>query len=171
MNKTIPTMLAAAAVAVFASPAFAHDPQSGETRQRVQYGQQYEQQYGQQYGQRYGQQYGQQYGEQYGQYFDGYDSFDELYQHDVDMIQHGVRDGAFTRRQAQEFMAKLQQIRRRELSYRQYDGRLDADEGQDIQRRLARLHNTMHDAHDDGHDAQDDAANRSFGYYPLPQRR
>ena len=109
MNKTVSAILAAGAMAVLAAPAFAHDPPPRNNA-----------------------------AQQYGQYFGGYQSFDELYQHDVDMIQHGQRDGAFTRREAREFMQKLQQIRRREISYRGNDGYLDATEGQDIQRRLER---------------------------------
>lgn len=113
--------------------------------------------------------------QQQGNYFGEYDSFDELYEHDVAMIQHSVRDGAYTRSEARMFISQLRRIKQRENYYRSRDGELSPDEGQDIQARLERLHDVMHDAHEEGHEIQNEqgaygrsnAPNR--GYYP-PRR-
>lgn len=105
----------------------------------------------------------------YGEYFGGYESFEKLYEHDLEGIRHGLRDGSYTRHEARYFMAQLRQIRQRELYYRSRDGYLDRREGQDIRRRLERLHAVMHEAHDEGHDAQDDWNDRGRydgRYYP-----
>jgi hypothetical protein len=107
--------------------------------------------------------------QQYGRYFGGYQSFDELYQHDLETIQHSLRDGAFTRREARDFIAQLRYVKQRENHYRSRDGLLDEREGQDIQGRLERLHEAMHDAHEDGHADQDERGNYgrdANGYYP-----
>lgn len=101
------------------------------------------------------------------QYYGGYRSFDELYRHDCMTIQHGLRDGAYSRGEAQQFLSLLRDTRQRESYFRSRDGYLDPREGQDIQRRLERLHAIMHEAHDEGHDAQDNQDNygrRDGGY-------
>jgi hypothetical protein len=106
----------------------------------------------------------------YGQYFGGYQNFDELYQHDWDGIQHGLSDGSYTRREARYFMFQLRDIRQREAYFRSRDGWLSPEEGRDIQFRLERLHDVMHQAHEDGHAAQDDWGDRR-GYNGNYQRR
>lgn len=92
----------------------------------------------------------------YSQYFGGYQNFDDLYRHDWQGIQHGLSDGAYTRREARYFVTQLQDIRRREAYYRSRDGWLSPQEGRDIQVRVERLHEVMHEAHEDGHATQDD---------------
>lgn len=92
----------------------------------------------------------------YSQYFDGYQNFDALYQHDWQGIQHGLSDGSYTSREARYFTMQLRNIRQREAYFRSRDGGLSPQEGRDIQVRLERLHEVMHQAHEDGHAAQDD---------------
>ena len=82
---------------------------------------------------------------------DTYAEFDQEYQHIWQNIQHGVRDGSYTRRQAQGYYRAMQQIRARANSMER-QGRYDPD---DTQARLERLHETMHAAHERGHDLQD----------------
>ncbi len=69
----------------------------------------------------------------YSQYFGGYQSFDALYQHDWQGIQHGLSDGSFSRREAYYFMSQLRGIRQREAYFRSRDGWLSPGEGRDIQ--------------------------------------
>jgi len=103
----------------------------------------------------------------FSQYYGGYQSFDALYRHDYMTIQHGLRDGAYSRGEAQQFLSLLRDTRQRESDYRTRDGDLDPREGQDIQRRLERLHAIMHEAHSEGHDAldEDGAYGRRDGGY------
>jgi hypothetical protein len=102
----------------------------------------------------------------YGQYFGGYQSFDALYQHDYAGIRHGVSDGAYSPQEARQFLWELRQIRQRESYYRSRDGYLSPPEGRDIQVRLQRLHDIMHEAHEEGHETQDDDWNGYGGYSP-----
>lgn len=127
MKKLIGVLLAAAAIGAVASPALANDDDDGiHNRGR------------------------------YSQYFGGYQTFEDLYRHDWQGIQHGLGDGSYTRQEARYFVRQLQDIRRREAYYRSRDGWLSPWEGGDIQARLERLHQAMHEAHEDGHDVQDD---------------
>ena len=108
-------------------------------------------------------------GRDYAQYFGGYPTFDGLYQHEFAGIQHGLRDGAYSRREAGYFFRQLDDIRRREADYRARDGVLNPWEGRDIQARLERLHDVMHEAHEEGHERQDadgDWSRRDSGYSP-----
>lgn len=107
----------------------------------------------------------------YEQYFDGYQSFDALYQHDYAGIRHGLADGSYAPQEARAFLWELRQIRQREAYYRARDGYLSPPEGRDIQLRLQRLHEIMHEAHEEGHDAQDDWNDRGPGYGPYFPRR
>lgn len=100
----------------------------------------------------------------YEQYFSGYRSFEALYQHDLAGIRHGLSDGSYSRGEARYFLAQLRDIRQREAWYRSRDGFLNPWEGRDIQRRLERLHDVMHEAHDEGHAAQDDDWNGAGRY-------
>ena len=107
----------------------------------------------------------------YSQYYGGYQTFDALYQHEIEGIQHSVGDGAYSRREARYFLSELRGIRQRESYYRSQDGYLSPREGQDIKLRLDRLHEVMHQAHEQGHASQDDwnASNRGdygngYGY-------
>lgn len=99
-----------------------------------------------------------------GQYFGGYQSFDALYQHDYAGIRHGVSDGAYSPQEARQFVWELRQIRQRESYYRSRDGYLSPPEGRDIQMRLQRLHDIMHEAHEEGHQTQDDDWDGYGGY-------
>lgn len=101
----------------------------------------------------------------YSQYFGGYRDFEALYQHDWQGIQHGLRDGSYTPREARYFAMQLRDIRQREAYYRSRDGWLSPREGRDIQARLERLHEVMHEAHEEGHDAQDDWNEDNSSYY------
>ena len=68
---------------------------------------------------------------------------------------------------------QLRSIRQREAYFRSRDGGLNPQEGRDIQIRLERLHDVMHQAHEDGHTAQDDWNNASptyRGYNGYDQR-
>ena len=108
----------------------------------------------------------------YSQYFGGYQNFEALYQHDWQGIQHGLSDGSYTRREAYYFMSQLRNIRQREAYFRSRDGWLSPDEGRDIEYRLERLHQVMHQAHEDGHAAQDDwnrtSPGRGYDGYARP---
>ncbi|HEX5380279.1 MAG TPA: hypothetical protein VFW47_17005 [Phenylobacterium sp.] len=99
----------------------------------------------------------------YSQYFGGHQNFDALYQHDWQGIQHGLSDRSYTPREARYFVMQLRSIRQREAYFRSRDGWLSPQEGRDIQVRLERLHEVMHQAHEDGH-AQDDWNNSSPAY-------
>jgi hypothetical protein len=80
-----------------------------------------------------------------------YADFNQEYRHIWQGIQHGLSDGSYTRRQAQGFYRAMQQIRAR-ANWMDRSGRYDPE---DIQARLERLHDTMHDAHEQGHERQD----------------
>lgn len=109
----------------------------------------------------------------YSQYFGGYQNFEDLYRHDWQGIQHGLSDGSYSRGEARYFAMQLQDIRRREAYYRSRDGWLSPQEGRDIQVRLERLHQVMHEAHEEGHAAPDnDWSGTSPGYgrrYDAPR--
>ena len=107
----------------------------------------------------------------YEQYVDGYQSFDALYQHDYAGIRHGLADGSYAPEEARQFLWVLRQIRQRESYYRSRDGYLSPLEGRDIQVRLQRLHEVMHEAHEEGHEAQDDWNDRRPDYGPYFPRR
>ena len=135
MKKLIGALLAAAAIGAVAGPALAHDDDDDDRNVAS-----------------------------YGQYFGGYQNFDALYQHDWAGIRHGLSDGSYTPREARYFVMQLRDIRQREAYYRSRDGWLSPQEGRDLQFRLERLHQVMHQAHEEGHAAQDDWNNTSPGY-------
>lgn len=81
----------------------------------------------------------------------GYDEFNQEYQHIWTGIQHGVNDGSYSRRQAQQFYWAMQQIKSR-ADWMERSGDYDSE---DIQARLDRLHDRMHSAHERGHQRQD----------------
>jgi len=135
MIKLIGALLAAAAIGAVAGPALAHPDDDGDDLNVA----------------------------SYSQYFGGYQNFDALYQHDCAGIQHGLSDGSYSPREARYFVMQLRNIRQREAYYRARDGWLSPQEGRDIQYRLERLHEVMHQAHDEGHAAQEDW-NASPGY-------
>jgi hypothetical protein len=103
-------------------------------------------------GQYYGGQYG---GNDWNRNNRGYDSLRRQFQHAYDGVQHGLRDGSFTRREARQFYWVIGDLRERLNFYRDNDGYLDRREARDIDRRLARLHANMHAAHEDGHQERD----------------
>ena len=135
MKKLMGALLAAAAIGAVASPAFAHPDDEDNDNAG------------------------------YSQYYGGYQTFDALYQHELEGIQHSVGDGAYSRREARYFISQLRGIRQRESYYRSQDGYLSPREGQDIKARLDRLHEVMHQAHEQGHAQQDDWNNSNRGNY------
>ena len=80
-----------------------------------------------------------------------YAEFNQEYQHIWQGIQHGVNDGSYTRREAQQFYREMQRIRAR-ANWMQRSGRWNPAA---TQAQLERLHDVMHDAHEEGHDRQD----------------
>ena len=88
---------------------------------------------------------------------DSYNEFNQEYQHNWDGIQHGLSDGSYTPRQAQQYFRAMQQIRAR-ADWMERSGYYDPE---DIQNLLERLHDTMHIAHERAHERLD----RRFGYY------
>ena len=88
-----------------------------------------------------------------------YGGFRQEFQHLYANLQHGVRDGAYSRGEARQFYWAINSLRNRLNAYWNDDGYLSRRERWDIQNRLERLHNDMHDAHDNGH------AERDYGYY------
>jgi hypothetical protein len=87
---------------------------------------------------------------------DTFAEFNDEYQHIMNNIQQGLRDGSYTRRQAQSFSRTLQRIRDRADSMER-NGRYDP---QDTQARLERLHNMLHDQHDAAQARQNQYGNR-----------
>lgn len=86
---------------------------------------------------------------------DGYYNFRRQFQHAYDSVRHGLRDGSFTRTEARYFYWAIGDLRQRLDFYRNNDGYLSRREARDMDRRLARLHANMHEAHEVGHDEQD----------------
>ncbi len=106
-----------------------------------------------------GQYYGGQYsGNEWNRNNRGYDTLRSQFQHAYEGVQHGQRDGAFTRREARSFYQVIGDLRQRLDFYRDNDGYLDRREARDLDRRLGRLHAAMHDAHESGHEEQ------NYGY-------
>lgn len=95
---------------------------------------------------------------------DTYSEFNAEYQHIWEGIQHGVSDGSYTQAQAQQYYREMQNIRSR-ADMMQRSGRYDP---RDIQARLERLHDVMHDAHDEGH-AQQDRYGNGMSYADFDQ--
>ena len=81
-----------------------------------------------------------------------YEQFDEEYRHIWAGIQHGLSDGSYTRREAQQFYREMQRIRAR-ADWEQRNGDYDSDE---TQARLESPHERMHTAHERGHQRQNE---------------
>ncbi|WP_426030165.1 hypothetical protein [Caulobacter sp. DWP3-1-3b2] len=128
MKKLFGVLLMAAAIGAVSSPALAHPDDDDNDNDN----------------------------DAYSQYLGGYQNFDALYRHDIEGIQHSLSDGSYSRSEARDFVVQLRGIRQREAYFRSRDGWLSPQEGRDIQLRLKRLHEVMHEAHEDGHIAQDD---------------
>jgi serine phosphatase RsbU (regulator of sigma subunit) len=79
---------------------------------------------------------------------DSYAEFNQEYRHIWQGIQHGLSDGSYTPSQARQFFRAMQQIRAR-ADWMQRQGYYDP---RDIQVRLERLHDDMHEAHEAGHE-------------------
>ncbi len=91
-----------------------------------------------------------------------YVDFNQEYQHIWQGIQHGVSDGAYSRRQASSFYRAMQRIR----AHADSDQRRGEFDPETTQAQLEQLHQRMHDAHENGHDRQDSYNNRdNNGYY------
>lgn len=71
--------------------------------------------------------------------------------HAYEGIEHGLEDGSFTRWEARQFHEHIRELRRRLAYFQRNDGYLDRRERLDLERRLQRLHDVMHEAHGDGH--------------------
>lgn len=80
-----------------------------------------------------------------------YSDFSQQYHHIWEGIEHGISDGSYTPRQAQYFYRQLRGIQAR-ASWEDRTGRFDPDE---INDRLADLHQRMHVAHERGHERLD----------------
>ena len=95
---------------------------------------------------------------------DSYTEFNQEYRHIWQGIEHGLSDGSYTPRQAQQFYRSMQQIRAR-ADWMERRGVYDPG---DIQQRLERLHDYMHMAHERGHERQDDRYGYGdrYGYFP-----
>lgn len=103
-------------------------------------------------GQYYGGQYG---GADWNRDNRGYNNLRRQFQHAYAGVQHGLRDGSFTRREGRYFYQVIGDLRQRLDFYRDNDGYLDRREARDLDRRLGRLHAAMHEAHEDGHEERD----------------
>ena len=91
-----------------------------------------------------------------------YVDFNQEYQHIWQAIQHGVSDGAYSRRQASSFYRAMQRIR----AHADSDQRRGEFDPETTQAQLEQLHERMHNAHENGHDRQDSYNNRdNNGYY------
>lgn len=91
---------------------------------------------------------------------DDYAEFNQEYQHIWQGIQHGVSDGSYSPRQAQQFYRAMQQIRAR-ADWMERSGAYDPE---DIQQRLEWLHDRMHVAHERGHQQQDRYSSYYYNY-------
>lgn len=92
---------------------------------------------------------------------DSYAEFNQEYQHIWQGIEHGLQDGSYSRRQAQQFYRAMQQIRAR-ADWMDRSGDYDPE---DIQRRLEALHDRMHVAHERGHERQERYGYSNYDYY------
>jgi hypothetical protein len=103
-----------------------------------------------------GQYYGGQYeGNEWNRDNRGYNNLRRQFQHAYAGVQHGLRDGSFTRREGRYFYRVIGDLRQRLDFYRDNDGYLDRREARDLDRGLGRLHAAMHEAHETSHEEQD----------------
>ncbi|MBX9745508.1 MAG: hypothetical protein K2X34_01305 [Hyphomonadaceae bacterium] len=135
MKRLLAALFAAGAIVMAA-------PTAASAQERGYFGQ----------GQYYGGQYG---GNEWNRNGRGYDNLRRQFQHAYTGVQHGLRDGSFTRREARYFYQVIGDLRQRLDFYRDNDGYLDRREARDLDRRLARLHAVMHEAHEGGHEEED----------------
>ena len=151
MKRFVIGILATAALAAAALPAAAQQYQT--------------------YGQTYGSSYGQGgYGQSNGRGNDGYQygsswsrnwasssraDFRGEFDHIYAGIQHGMNDGSYSRGEARRFFREVENLRRLEADYCDYDGRLNGWEVRDLTQRIERLHAIMHVAHERGHQRRD----------------
>jgi hypothetical protein len=135
MKRHLAALLAAGAIVIAV-------PTAASAQERGYFGQ----------GQYYGSQYG---GNDWNRNSRGYDNLRRQFQHAYDGVQHGLRDGSFTRHEARYFYRVIGDLRQRLDFYRDNDGYLDRREARDLDRGLRRLHAAMHEAHETGHEEQD----------------
>ena len=145
MKRHLAALFAAAAIVIAV-------PTAASAQERGYFGQ----------GQYYGGQYG---GAEWNRDNRGYNNLRRQFQHAYSGVQHGLRDGSFNRREARQFYGVIGDLRQRLDFYRDNDGYLDRREARDLDRRLARLHAVMHEAHETGHEDQD------YGYGGRDDRR
>lgn len=93
-----------------------------------------------------------------------YALFEREYRHTIEGIRHGLRDGTFSRWQADRFYRELEGIRyeaARSMRYGSYQDRY-------IQARMAGLHQRMHFKHERDHERQEsnDWYGNHRGYQP-----
>lgn len=84
-----------------------------------------------------------------------YPRFHEALDHLYEGIDHGLSDGSIDRRDARRFYRAIDQLREYINDCRGRRGYLNRWQVQDIQSRLDRLHEIMHEVHEEGHEAQD----------------
>ena len=101
----------------------------------------------------------------YRDYDGAYSNFGGEFRHLYGLVQHGLRDGSFSRGEARQFYWAISALRSRLDAYWRNDGYLDRRERWDIQHRIQRLHDDMHDAHANGHAEEDYGYGRDQGGY------
>ena len=87
-----------------------------------------------------------------------YADFTPMYQHIWQGIQHGLSDGSYSRWQARRFYGELQSIRQ-QAWYGQRNGAYNPGQ---VNARLQRLHDSMHNAHAQGHERLNNDWNNGY---------
>lgn len=85
--------------------------------------------------------------------------FEQEYRHTIEGIRHGLRDGTFSRWQADRFYRELESIR----YYALRSMRSGGYQNRYIQARLEQLHERMHFRHEMNHEREDEYG--SYGSY------
>lgn len=81
-------------------------------------------------------------------------------QHLEDGLEHGQRDGSISRKSVRQFSKAIWEVQRYLDYYQNNDGYLDRYECQNLQGRIAQLHESMHYVHKDSHRDRDGSNRR-----------